>query len=253
MANRQTAAKYRKSRTGIVYLIVIILLIAAALVLACTVFFRVESVTVEGNQRYSQEQILSVANVDMGANLILTSGDLIAQRLYDSLPYVDRVTVRKRFPTTLRLEITETTPVAVISAEDGTRWLMDPRGKILEQVDESAAQYYIQVQGLQAAGYQPGKVVEVEDSYGNQLRGLLELLQVLQDRGMAAQITSINASSRTELIMVYDGRLQAKMLNNVDFNRKILILEEIAAVLGENEQGIIDMKTEKVFYSPTYY
>ena len=50
--------------------------------------------------------------------------------------------------------------------------------------------------------------------------------------------------------MVYQGRIQAKLLNNVDFNRKILILEEIVAVLGDEEQGVLDMKTEKNFYSP---
>ena len=67
---------------------------------------------------------------------------------------------------------------------------------------------------------------------------------------MTSQINSINASSRTELVMVYQGRIQAKLLNNVDFNRKILILEEIVAVLGDEEQGVLDMKTEKNFYSP---
>ena len=67
---------------------------------------------------------------------------------------------------------------------------------------------------------------------------------------MTTQINSINASSRTELVMVYQGRIQAKLLNNVDFNRKILILEEILALLGEDEWGVLDMKTDKNFYSP---
>ena len=92
--------------------------------------------------------------------------------------------------------------------------------------------------------------MDVGEGHISQLNGLLGLLQVLQERGMTSQINSINASSRTELVMVYQGRIQAKLLNNVDFNRKILILEEIVAVLGDEEQGVLDMKTEKNFYSP---
>ena len=251
MAKKNKETTYRRSRGRIILVVLMALLIAAALVEACTVFFRVEFVEVEGNERYSEEQILEAARVDMGENLILTQKDLIAQRIYDTLPYVDTVTVKKRFPTTLRLQITETSPAAVIATEDQSSWwLIDGKGKILEQVDAATAETYTMVLGLSAVNPQVGKTVDVGEGHITQLNGLLGLLQVLQERGMTSQINSINASSRTELVMVYQGRIQAKLLNNVDFNRKILILEEILAVLGENEWGVLDMKTEKNFYSP---
>ena len=250
MAKKQKETTYRKGRNGAILLVLMILLIALSLVLACTVFFRVETVRIEGNARYSEEQILAVANVDMGSNLILTPGDQIAQRLYDGLPYIDRVEVHKHFPTTILLDIVETTPVAVIATELGVKWIIDGKGKLLEPTDDATAAQYIDVQGLQAIDPQVGKTVQVGEGHVAQLSGLLNLLQVLNERGMAGKISSINASSRTELVMLYDGRLQAKLLNNVDFNRKILILEEIAAVLGDSEYGVIDMKSEKVFYSP---
>ena len=251
MPMNQRETTYRRSRVRIVFVVLMILLIAAALVGACTVFFRVEFVEVEGNAHYSREQILEAARVDMGENLILTQKDLIAQRLYDSLPYVDSVTVKKRFPTTLRLLITETAPAAAIATEDEMSWwLMDGKGKILEQIDAATAENYTRVLGLYAVEPQIGKPVNVGEGHITQLDGLLGLLKALQERGMTTQINSINASSRTELVMVYQGRIQAKLLNNVDFNRKILILEEILAVLGEDEWGVLDMKTDKNFYSP---
>ena len=251
MARKQKETTYRRSRGRIVFVVLMVLLIAAALVGACTVFFRVEFVEVEGNARYSEEQILDAARINMGENLILTQKDLIVQRLYDRLPYVDQVVVRKRFPTTLRLQITETAAAAAIATEDESSWwLMDGKGKILEQVDAATAENYTRVLGLSAVSPQVGKTVDVGEGHINQLDGLLGLLQALQERGMTSKINSINASSRTELVMVYQGRIQAKLLNNVDFNRKILILEEILAVLGDDEWGVLDMKTEKNFYSP---
>ena len=251
MAKKNKETAYRRNRGRIVFLVLMVLLIAVALVGACTVFFRVEFVEVEGNARYSEEQILEAAHINMGENLILTQKDVIVQRLYDTLPYIDSVTVKKRFPTTLRLVITETAPAAVIATEDESSWwLMDGKGKILEQIDAATAENYTRILGLYAVSPRISKPVDVGEGHISQLNGLLGLLQVLQERGMTSQINSINASSRTELVMVYQGRIQAKLLNNVDFNRKILILEEIVAVLGDEEQGVLDMKTEKNFYSP---
>ena len=251
MAKKNKETAYRRNRGRIVFLVLMVLLIAVALVGACTVFFRVEFVEVEGNARYSEEQILEAAHINMGENLILTQKDVIVQRLYDTLPYIDSVTVKKRFPTSLRLVITETAPAAVIATEvESSWWLMDGKGKILEQIDAATAENYTRILGLYAVSPQISKPVDVGEGHISQLNGLLGLLQVLQERGMTSQINSINASSRTELVMVYQGRIQAKLLNNVDFNRKILILEEIVAVLGDEEQGVLDMKTEKNFYSP---
>ena len=213
-------------------------------------FFRVETVRIEGISRYTEDQILTVADVDMGSNLILTPGDQIAQRILEGLPYVDSVEVRKRFPTTILLNITETTPVAYVATDVGVKWLMDAKGKLLEPVDDQTAMQFIEIQGLQAYDPQVGQRVNMGEGHISQVNGLLSLLQVLQERGMASRISAISAASRTELVMLYDGRLQAKMLNNVDFNRKILILEEIAAVLGDTESGVIDMKAEKIFFSP---
>ena len=123
---------------------------------ACTVFFRVEFVEVEGNARYSEEQILEAAHINMGENLILTQKDVIVQRLYDTLPYIDSVTVKKRFPTTLRLVITETAPAAVIATEDESSWwLMDGKGKILEQID--AAPPDQQARGRRGGAHQPAQ------------------------------------------------------------------------------------------------
>ena len=63
MAKKQKETKYRTVRGGILYGILTALLVAVSVVLACTVFFRVEEVTVEGCERYSAEQVLSLIHI----------------------------------------------------------------------------------------------------------------------------------------------------------------------------------------------
>jgi len=262
---KEKKTKSRKGKAGAVYGLAMVILIAVSVVLACTVFFRVEEVEVEGNARYSAEQILTVADVEQDSNLILTPGDQIANRIYKSLPYVDHVDVQKRFPTTIRLVITESQPVAVIPAatvvtteegeettvENGDIWIIDSSGKLLETADETLALQYIAVAGLQVIDPQQGETAQVRPESQKRLETLLSLLQALENRGLIDKITDIDATLSTEISLVYDGRITGKLLSNTDFDRKLQIFEEIVALTGENEYRTVNLKTDVAYDSPT--
>ena len=221
-------ARYSKRRKGLFFALLATLLIAVSVVGACTVFF-LETVTVTGNERYSEQQILDVASVEMGANMILSPSEQFAQRIYDGLPYIHEVQVHKRFPTTIRLEITECQPAAVITGA-ASAWLVDANGKLLEPK-----------QGKQAA---------TTDENQSKLKGLVALTQALSDCGLMEGVTSIDVSSGTEIQVVYQGRLTIKLLNNANFEKKMQPLRTVIAVAGDDGKGIINMKgTDKVIWT----
>ncbi len=242
-------ARYHKRRGGLLFAMLTVVLIAASVVGACTVFFQVETVTVQGNERYSEQQILDVASVEMGANMILTPSEQIAQRLYDGLPYIHEVKVQKRFPTTIRLEITECQPAAVITGA-ASAWLVDANGKILEAADDTMKQEYPNVTGLELLEPQQGTQAATTDENQGKLKGLIALTQALSDGGLMEGVTSIDVSSGTEIQMVYDGRLTVKMLNNANFRKKMQPLRAVIAVAGDDARGIINMKgTDKIIWT----
>lgn len=117
MAKERKETKYRKRRTSILCGILAVLVSAVAVVTACTVFFRVESVAVEGNERYSAEEILAAAAIETGSNLPLTAGELIQDRVCTTLPYIESVKVEKHLPTRLVLVVKEAPPIAVVAQE----------------------------------------------------------------------------------------------------------------------------------------
>lgn len=268
-AKKDKAARGRRGRAGMVYVSLMTVLMAVSIVLACTVFFRVEKVEVEGIARYTQEEILAVAGVETGSNLILTPAEQIEHRITEKLPYVDTAEAKKRFPTTLRLVIQEALPAAVVpgatlvepSEEEaaegkeaelqatGEFWIIDSRGCLLEKV--GGEHPYIQVSGVAAVDPQQGESIQVMPGDQGRLDGLLGLLQALEKQGMIDQITAIDATLGTEIAMVYQGRVTVKLLNNTDFERKIRVFEDVVATFSEYDTGVVNLKgEEKVFYSP---
>ena len=190
--------------------------------------------------------------MDESGYITLTpAGDAIAQRIYEALPYVDEVDVQKQFPTTINLKITETQAAMVLQGT-ASAWLLDAQGKLLEPVsDGTDVSGLIQVTGVELLEPQQGQQAQTTPENQSRLDGLVGLTQALDRAGILASVTSIDVSSSTEIVMVYENRITARMLNNVDFDRKMQVLESIVATLGETDRGSINMRAnDRAIWSP---
>ena len=125
----------RRHRTYLpVYIFFSAVLIAVVAVLGISVFFRVNTVTVEGSSYYTQEQILETAGIETGKIIFMTSTSAAKDRLYNQFPYVYSVEIVKRIPDTIVIKVNESEAMAYIAAE-GINWLVDEHCKILPEMD----------------------------------------------------------------------------------------------------------------------
>jgi hypothetical protein len=122
---------------------------AVAIVAALTLFFKVQEIEVVGNVRYTGEEILEVAQIKPGDNLVLLDKYGISQRIYTRLPYVTNVSPRRKFPDKLIVEVTETRAVAAVEG-GGSWWLLSSNGKILEPIERADAGDYMILAGVSA-------------------------------------------------------------------------------------------------------
>ena len=79
-----------------------------------------ENVTAEGNQYYSDEEIMRMAGADKGINLIW---DVDKSEYVDALlesPYFADVKVKRKLPKTLHFEITERQQIAAVVYGEGS-------------------------------------------------------------------------------------------------------------------------------------
>ena len=207
-----------------------LLLAAAAIVAALTMFFKVETIQVTGASRYRAADIIAASGVEVGDNLVLLDRYRVSQRIYTALPYITDVQPRPKFPSTLEIEVTETRAAAAIQGAGGW-WLLSAGGKLLEAVDAAGA---AENPAVSAA------LVLPEDSPITAQR-LQELLDTLAAHEALPLVDSINCASPRELVLHYDGRFQVEMFYDADFDFKITYLLSAVDQLEPNQKGILRM------------
>ena len=233
--------KQPKGRAGVLYAAVMGLFMAVSVVLACTVFFRVEQVEVSGNSRYTVEEITAVCGVEPGDNLILLNKYQIAQQLYTQLPYITNVRVNRKLPDQLLVEVTET-KVALTIEGGGAWWLLSESGKVLD-VAEGDAEGYLLLRGVAPEGIAVGEQLRL--AAGNlSAERLLELVAALSERNMLEKTDWVDASDGEILRIGYDGRFEVELFYNADFDFKVNCLRSVVEELEPNETGTIRMTME---------
>ena len=207
MAARRDRRRRRRNRGrfGFLYKLLSILLITAAILAGCVVFFRVDEVLVTGQSQYTAEEIVAASGVERGDNLFLINKIQLVDRVLTRLPYVDELVISRKLPDTLVLSVTECVPVAVIEA-DGAWWIMDAKCKLLEQGDSTLAQGKAQVLGLTPLGPTVGVGLAAEEE--QKLASLRALLQALNAEQMMGSIKSfIDLTADNEIRFSYGENL----------------------------------------------
>ncbi len=245
-----------------VYLLFTVILAAAAITAGCIVFFKVHHVEVscrldgkvvsEGRTaHYTREELMEAAGIKLEENLCMLNKNRAAANLLDRLPYVASVSIQKKLPGTLVLNVTESKAVAAVQMEDKSWWLMDVNGKLLEQSKDR--QSCSVVKGLTLLNPEAGKVIEVPDgsdeevpSQRLQKDSLIHLLKPLQSYGLADEVKTINLSSDSELTLNYAGRIKVKIPLEADFEYKVkyfseILTEYIPKHWSEKDTGTLDM------------
>ena len=217
-----------------------VLLAAVVIVAALTLFFKVEEIEVTGCRRYTPEEVAVVTEVEKGDNLILLNRFQIKQRIFQAMPYISEVQVRRRLPDTLVVEITETGAAAAVES-GGAWWLVSRSGKVLEAVDEVQGAEYLLLENLAVEPPAAGGWLAPAEGSPLTAERLAELLEELDKRDMLTRADSIDAGDPDRLVITYDGRFRVEMFYDADFPYKLDSLRKVVEELQPNETGVIRM------------
>ena len=208
--------------------------------------FRVERIVIRGNQRLSNGEVLSLLHGLRGRSIL--SVDLQEwRRAVLNSPWVADAAFRRTLPSTVDVTIQERVPLG-IGRINGVLYLVDDRGAVIDEHGPSYADLDLPIiDGLSSA---PGD--ETSDMY----RALLarRLLDALQGRNMAGQISQIDVSDARNAVVLLEGDPTLIRLGNERFVERLESYFEIAPALRERVPAIdyVDLRfDERVYVRPS--
>lgn len=237
MARRHGRGR-RGRRFGVLYKLLTLVVVCAAAVLALTLFFKVESVEVTGNSRYSAQEIQDACGVSLGDNLYLLSKPDMVQRLHQQLPYIDEVRITRQLPNTLCVQVTEFSTVYAVEQE-GTVWLLTSGGKIVETAAERGDTPLID--GCELLAPSLGGDVSFALELQNRRESLFALLTALESAELTGDVRAIHLGDPTVLSMDYTERFTVEMPYSADYPRLLRYLTLVIEELETNLTGVIDL------------
>lgn len=134
---RSNAGKRRPS-SGVGSRLLIMAAIVVAVIFGVAIFFKVNTVEVQGNTIYSAEEIRSASGIQKGDNLFTLNKEAAAGSIKASLPYVETVSIIRFLPDKIVIEVKESDATFAVTTDTNTTWLINSVGKALEQISDSA-------------------------------------------------------------------------------------------------------------------
>lgn len=245
MASRRHTRRRRHHRgLGVLYKLLSVVVISAAIVAAVTLFFRVDTITVSGTMQYSSDEIIKASGVEKGSNLFLLNKYEISDAIIHQLPYVSSVSINRKLPDTLLIEVTDSNQGGVI-AQNGVYWVVSSSGKLLGERKEAGSGALIQ--GLKLEKPKAGEQMKPAEGEERKADQLLTLFGVLEEKGMLQGVGSIDFSQDGVILMEYAERYTVKFRYGADFSYKLTYLNAVMEALeeqGDQRSGTIDMTNE---------
>ena len=244
MARRRKSNRRRRGSFGFLYKLLSVLVICGAIVAALTLFFRVDTVVITGQQRYTEEEIREASGIAEGANLVLFNKYTAANNIVSALPYIEEISINRKLPDTLLIQVRECSiPLAVV--QDGSAWLVSASGKIVDQQEAAAAAEYAQIDGCELLAPSVGTRLALATEYTTQQSSLLSLLAALENRQELEHVDAIHLGDPTMQTMDYDGRFTIQLSYGADYDRKLRMLRQIldeSGAIQDNMTGTFDMR-----------
>jgi cell division protein FtsQ len=157
-----------------------------------------------------------------------------AARAVETLPWVERATVRRHWPGEVRIHVVERRAVAAIAAEDAGAALVDRAGRVLATVDTPPPGLAV-LTGLPPAG-PPGTVLSPE--------GVAALaVAVALPEELRARITGVapaGGGGEVEMVLQPGGRV--RLGPPVDLDRKFDAVRAVLAQVDLANLAVLDVR-----------
>lgn len=248
-----------------------VLAIVLALVFAMSIFFRVETVNVAGVNKYTEYDVFEASGISKGEYLLSLSKSRISNQIMQQLPYIKKVQIGRQLPGTVNIQVEEVAVTYAVQAQDGSWWLMDSHGKLVESISSDHTVAYTKLMGFtladpqvaqQAVAYEPEASQTLPDGqtapitvYGSErLQTAISVLQFMELNGILGQAASVDVTNLSDLQIWYGKQYQIIVGDPQNLQYKLQLVKAAIDQMGDYRSGMLDVsftiRPDEVIYTP---
>lgn len=197
----------RKRNLIIGYSAAAVAVVIVAVVLSLTVFFKISSFEVGGDEIYSPDEIIAASELKNGENLFAFDKQEVADLVETKLPYVGELAI-KRSPTG-KITFTVTVAKAVMAIDNGDSYtLLDASCKVLETETQSINEDVAIIVTSPVTRAEAGYIAEFENT--EDVANLTRLAEIISVSELE-KITQYDVTDINNLTLKYDMRITLKV------------------------------------------
>ena len=234
--NVQHRKRAKRSRTLFAVLL-FLFVIAVIITLSLTVFFKIETIEVTGETEYNSADIVQATGVSKGDNLFQVSSGSIQSKIMNQFLFIDSVTVTKKMPGTLMIEVSAAKPKYALENKDGFITISE-RNKILGVGSELLPQAIV-VKGVKLPEFvSVGQVLKLDK------KDALTVPDLITSQFAVSELTAMKQIDITDLFHItvsYEDRLTIKFGDETQLEYKAkLAAQVIKTKILPEEKGTVD-------------
>ena len=243
------ARKIKMVKKALINVSLIILIITAITLFLLSPIFNIENISIKNNEKLSQEEIISLSQIEKGTNLFKIRNTEIKNNIKENA-YVDEVKVNRILPNTIEITVTER-KVAYLLEYGSSYAYIDEQGYILE-ISSANITDKIKIRGYKTTedNIKPGNRLIKEDL--NKLNDVVIITNTAKNSGINAQITSINIENQNEYSLYMEAEKKTVHIGSIsNLDTKMLYLQVMLEKEKDNEGEIflnIDFKTKNPYF-----
>ena len=233
--------------------VLVIIIVVLFLFLTNRYIFKIGKIEINGNIKYTKEEILTAGGLSEGMELYSLPLKEIEQNIKDDLPYIKAVKLTQIPPSTLRINMTSEKGALGIKL-GGDYYVLSENFKVLEKISaiertdenivaEMLSDNIIIFDTHTIKECYVGKKIQFQDEDISDF--LRKVLYAVEENQIHGRIKKIDVVNKFYIKMEYDNRFDVELGSFEDIELKILTLIEMANGLPKDTKGKFERNNEK--------
>ncbi len=245
--NKKKMSRKRKLKKNMLSILLAAVVMCVGLVLVFSLFFKINTITISGDKAYSDKTVVEKSEIEIGENLFKVNEEKLSERLSKELPYIKGVTIERKLPDTIIINVEAAKEVAAVTTKKGFV-LLDETGKVLDKNASILKENVAVINNVKLKEYIEGERVVLTDE--KKTEDLIKLFEAIKNTNMQL-LTEIDMKNINDIKIKYDDRITFAVGSLTNIETKLA--RGVAALEKENEinaysEGTLDLKTEPYVY-----